>query len=919
MSETLDRFIAGLSFEPDDYQVTACQDLDDGAGVLVAAPTGAGKTVVGEYATDLALASGLKCFYTTPIKALSNQKFHDLVARHGEDQVGLLTGDVTINSEAPVVVMTTEVLRNMIYRNSHTLDTLGWVVLDEVHYLADRFRGPVWEEVILGLDPQVKIVGLSATVSNAEEFGEWLDEVRGDVRVVVSERRPVPLTQHVAVGRRLHDLFGDRRLTDVNPELISIAKEESRFQRDDSRRPRGRSGKGKRNVSYGSGRFGGASAQRRGRGGRDKPRGPRNQPSRIQVVRSLQRANLLPAIIFVFSRVGCDAAVSQLLNTDLVLTSQREARQLRRIAERHGEGLTDEERRAVGWNHFVAAFERGIAAHHAGLLPVLKAIVEEGFVAGLLKVVIATETLALGINMPARTVVLEKLVKYNGQTHADITPGEYTQLTGRAGRRGIDTQGHAVVCWQAGMDPRAVAGLASRRTYPLNSAFVPTYNMAVNLVGSMGREKARDLLEHSFAQFQTDRRLGGSAVRSRKTQSEIDAYLKAAHCEHGDFAEYARMREEIGELEHEQARLRKGERPSQVADSLSRLDSGDVIAVPSGPYAGWVVVVDPGTHGKRGKRPHPLVMTPGRTVIRLGHEDVDAPVKRVAGVTVPRHFHPGNQADRRSLGKALDRVLDGLGQPVIQPKRPEVDAELAERIRELRARMRQHPCHSCPDRESHARFAERAMRLSRRSERELAKARAKATSIATQFERIVLVLEALGYLGEGGQDVTDAGRMLSGIYSELDLVTAEAIRRGVFDKLDYPQLAAVLSTIVHESRPGDRGHLHRMPDHGSESAESQLRAVRAEIGLLERDHRIERPRDLDIGFAEMAYAWAAGAGLETVLDDMSAGDFVRRVRQVCDLAGQIAHAGVSEELAHTCRQVVGTMQRGVVTMDREEE
>ena len=208
MSETLDRFIAGLSFEPDDYQVTACQDLDDGAGVLVAAPTGAGKTVVGEYATDLALASGLKCFYTTPIKALSNQKFHDLVARHGEDQVGLLTGDVTINSEAPVVVMTTEVLRNMIYRNSHTLDTLGWVVLDEVHYLADRFRGPVWEEVILGLDPQVKIVGLSATVSNAEEFGEWLDEVREDVRVVVSERRPVPLTQHVAVGRRLHDLFG---------------------------------------------------------------------------------------------------------------------------------------------------------------------------------------------------------------------------------------------------------------------------------------------------------------------------------------------------------------------------------------------------------------------------------------------------------------------------------------------------------------------------------------------------------------------------------------------------------------------------------------------------------------------------------------------------------------------------------------
>ena len=917
MSETLDRFIAGLSFEPDDYQVKACQDLDDGAGVLVAAPTGAGKTVVGEYATDLALASGLKCFYTTPIKALSNQKFHDLVTRHGEDQVGLLTGDVTINSEAPVIVMTTEVLRNMIYRNSHTLDTLGWVVLDEVHYLADRFRGPVWEEVILGLDPRVKIVGLSATVSNAEEFGEWLDEVRGDVRVVVSERRPVPLVQHVAVARRLYELFDSRRPTEVNPELTSIAKEEARFQRDDYRRPRGRSGKGKRSVSYGTGRFGGASAQRRGRGGR--PRGPRNQTSRIQVVRSLHKVNLLPAIIFVFSRSGCDAAVSQLLNTDLVLTSQQEARQLRRIAQRRGEGLTDEERRAVGWNHFMAAFERGIAAHHAGLLPVIKAIVEEGFVAGLLKVVVATETLALGINMPARTVVLEKLVKYNGQTHADITPGEYTQLTGRAGRRGIDTQGHAVVCWQPGMDPRAVAGLASRRTYPLNSTFVPTYNMAVNLVGSMGREKARDLLEHSFAQFQIDRRLGGSAVRNRQTQADIEAYLKAAHCERGDFTVYARLRENIRELEHEQARLRKVELPSQVADSLSSLDPGDIIAVPSGRHAGWVVVVDPGTHGTRGQRPRPLVMTPDRTVIRLGHQDIDAPVTRVAGVKVPRHFHPENQADRRCLGKAFDRVLEGLGRPVVKPRRAAVDAELSDQITELRSQMKAHPCHSCPDRESHARFAERAMRLRRRSERELTKARAKATSIATQFERIVLVLEALGYLGTGGDTVTDAGRMLSGIYSELDLVTAEAIRRGVFDGLDCPQLAAVLSTIVHESRPGDRGHLHRMPDGKSEAAESQLRAVRAEIGLLERDHRIERPRDLDIGFAEASYAWAAGAGLDTVLDDMSAGDFVRRVRQVCDLAGQIAHAGVGENLAHTCRQVVGAMQRGVVTMDREED
>ncbi|MEA5637365.1 MAG: DEAD/DEAH box helicase, partial [Cutibacterium granulosum] len=435
----LSRFASTYSFELDDYQLQGCHHLDEGAGVLVAAPTGAGKTVVGEYATFLALESGLKCFYTTPIKALSNQKYHDLVARYGADSVGLLTGDASVNSEAPIVVMTTEVLRNMIYAGSSTLVGLGWVVMDEVHYLADRFRGPVWEEVILGLDPTVRLVALSATVSNAEEFGEWLDEVRGDVRVVVSEERPVPLSQHVAVRGGLIDLF-DPQGDDVNPELTRLARQESRYHRDDARRPRGRSGRGRKTVSYGSGRFGGASMSRnrrgntdrgharnggqgkdRGRGqwgrGQDRERAPRNSPSRGQVVRALRRSRLLPAIIFIFSRKGCEAAVHQLATQDIVLTSEYEAGQIRQIAESYGDSLGVEERRALGWDVFVSHLERGLAAHHAGLLPVQKAVVEEAFVRGLLKVVVATETLALGINMPARTVVLEKLVKYNGQTH----------------------------------------------------------------------------------------------------------------------------------------------------------------------------------------------------------------------------------------------------------------------------------------------------------------------------------------------------------------------------------------------------------------------------------------------------------------------------------------------------------------------
>lgn len=923
VSTTLDRFRASLSFPLDDYQVQACRHLDEGAGVLVAAPTGAGKTVVGEYATELALARGSKCFYTTPVKALSNQKFHDLVARHGADQVGLLTGDVSVNSEAPLVVMTTEVLRNMIYARSRTLHGLGWVVMDEVHYLGDRFRGPVWEEVILGLDPQVRLVGLSATVSNAEEFGQWLDEVRRDVRVVVSERRPVPLDQHMAVRREVLDLF-EPGGHDVNHELVELARQESRLHRDDARRPRGRSGRGRRTVTHGSGRFGGASAPR---GGKDSRQGPRLTPSRTQVVRALRRADLLPAIVFVFSRAGCDAAVRQLAGADIVLTSQSQARRLREIAERHGAQLTDEERRAIDWDHFVASFERGVAAHHAGLLPVVKAIVEEGFVKGLLKVVVATETLALGINMPARTVVIEKLVKYNGQAHVDLTPGEYTQLTGRAGRRGIDVEGHAVVCWQPGIDPRAVAGLASRRTYPLTSAFVPTYNMAVNLVATMGRDRARQLLEHSFAQFQIDRRVEATARRAGTGEdaTAVEEYLAAAHCERGDFTSYARLREEVSRAEAELARLRRGSRADEIADSLSALGPGDVVAVPAGEHRGWALVIDPDSRGgrRRGGRggarmPRPLAMVEGRSVVRLGPEDLTAPVHRVAGLHVPRSFHPGDATARRRLGRQFDEVVAGLGEPP-SPTAPRIDPHLAETVADLRRRIREHPCHSCPDRETHARFAERAMRLQRRHEEALAKARARSTSISTRFDRICLVLESLGYLEPGGQAVSHTGRTLARIYAELDLVLAEAVREGVLEGLDAPQLAAVLSTLVHESRPADRHRPARMPDRPSEAAESALRAVRASVARLERDHRLDPPRDLDIGFAWTAWAWASGAGLETVLDEgTGAGDFVRRIRQVADLAGQLARAVDDEELARTCRQVVGALQRGVVAMDAEE-
>ena len=509
-------FLLTFDFEFDPFQISACHAVEDGKGVLVAAPTGAGKTVVGEFAAYFALQAGKKCFYTTPIKALSNQKYSEFVAKFGEDRVGLLTGDTSINGEADILVMTTEVLRNMLYAGSNTLTNLGCVVMDEVHYLADKFRGAVWEEVLIHLMESVQVISLSATVSNAEEFGEWLGEVRGDTEVIVSEIRPIPLFQHVLIGSRLLDLF--EQPGRINPEILQREREAIR-----------RSSLGR---------------NRRGRFAE-----PSDRMSRADIIEKLQRENLLPAITFIFSRVGCDAAVKQCLHAGLRLTSPEERVEIRQTALRYTQNIAEEDLEVLGFEEWLTALERGIAAHHAGLLPSFKGAVEDLFQRGLVKAVFATETLALGINMPARTVVLEKLIKFNGEAHVPITPGEYTQLTGRAGRRGIDIEGNAVIQWSPTVDSASAAGLASTRTYPLRSSFSPTYNMAINLISRFGRETARRSLESSFAQFQADRAVVGLTRQIRKNETLIAELMKDAQCHLGDFSEYARLRRSIKEVE----------------------------------------------------------------------------------------------------------------------------------------------------------------------------------------------------------------------------------------------------------------------------------------------------------------------------------------------------------------------------------
>jgi ATP-dependent RNA helicase HelY len=924
---TLSDFTAELGFSLDAFQVEACEAVEEGAGVLVCAPTGAGKTVVGEFAVHKALSEGRKAFYTTPIKALSNQKYTDLVARYGPAKVGLLTGDNAINGDAPVVVMTTEVLRNMLYADSPALADLGYVVMDEVHYLADRFRGAVWEEVIIHLPDSVALISLSATVSNAEEFAEWLVTVRGHTKVVVSEVRPIPLWQHMLVGSRVFDLFAlrpaahaaeleetprgrstrERGAAVVDPELVRYVKEQER-----------------RYDAWSGG--GGGS-----RGGfSHKPR--YRPPARPEVVERLDRAGLLPAITFVFSRNGCDAAVHQCLGSGMRLTDETERSAIAEVIDRRTGALPEEDLHVLGFWEWREGLLAGFAAHHAGLVPAFKEAVEECFVRGLVKAVFATETLALGINMPARSVVLERLVKWNGEAHVDVTPGEYTQLTGRAGRRGIDIEGHAVVVWAPGVDPTLVAGLASTRTYPLRSSFRPSYNMAVNLVGSFGRARARELLASSFAQFQADRSVVGLARSAARHEADAQRLAKEMHSDAGDVAGYARLRAEISERERALSRDSQAKRRLEASESLAALRAGDVIRVPSGRRQGLAVVLDPGVTEL--VEPRPLVLTEDKWAGRLSAVDFPSPVTALARVRVPKNFNHRSPHARRDLASTLRsaRVENDLGARRTKGRSAASDDPV---LADLRHAVRAHPVHSLPDREERVRAAERWLRELRGAEALHRQMAERTGSLTRQFDRTCDVLEELGYLvpetaGGGAEPaaeepveerplVTDAGRRLARIWAETDLLTAECLRAGVFRGLTPAELAACVSALVFEARRDAPGQ-PAVPAGKVAGAIAEMRRVRARLQDVEVDHEVPLTRDLDLGFVWAAFRWADGQTLDRVLagaeqagTELSGGDFVRWARQLVDLLDQLAKVA-DEPLAGVARAAVGRVRRGVVAV-----
>lgn len=829
--EPIKRYLADLPFDPDPFQVEALLSVGEGRSVVVTAPTGAGKTVVAEGSIAAAVATGQRAFYTTPIKALSNQKFADLRSVYGEDSVGLLTGDNVVNGDAPIVVMTTEVLRNMIYEGSHALAGLGVVILDEVHYLADRSRGSVWEEVIIHLPRAVPLVCLSATIANPEEFTNWIRERRGDTDLVVEHTRPVPLTTMF--------MWRDRYEGGASVMLPM-------FTRD-----------GRPNSTISKMMQSSKSRHRR-----------LSTPRRTDVVEHLASEGLLPVIYFLFSRQGCDQTAQQIAHSSLRLTTADERSEIHEIVERRVGHLSEEDLTVLGYQGWLENLKRGAAAHHAGLVPAFKETVEELFLKGLVKLVAATETLALGINMPARTVVLDSLSKYTGDGHELLQPSDFTQLTGRAGRRGIDTEGTAVVLYSPYVPFDRATGIAGAGSNPLRSSFSPTYNMAVNLIARYSEADATELLAASFANFARDTRTDQLAENLRERQGDLATFRSAAECERGDIWEF----------------YDGSSHPAGPALDRQSLKPGAVVSFGSRTF----LLANRSWGGG-----HPKLEFIDETGRKSSMRSRDLPRSaELAGfLALPKPVRVSDAAYRSELAVMLETFI-----PDDEP-RPLFFAADEKDIA------------TCPELDKHIAWADRARRAQREIDRlERRLARTGPDDVVVRFAALRRVLEEMGYVD--GWNLTDRGRTLRTVYNELDLLLAEAMRTGVLDALEPPEFAAAMSLFTFETRGADAplrpqaAFIHPILE--------RVETLHNSIIDIEQTHGLDEQRQVDPGFVDVIHGWTSGHELDEIFDDddVRAGDFVRATRQLLDLLRQVrdgfaAHRQVASD-------AIRAIDRGIV-------
>ena len=863
---------ARYTFPIDRFQADAFDSLDRGDHVVVAAPTGSGKTVVAEYGIAMARAAGHRAFYTAPIKALSNQKYRDLVAIHGEDAVGLLTGDNAINGDAPIVVMTTEVLRNMIYGRSRALHDLGLVVLDEVHFLQDTYRGPVWEEVIIHLPQRVRLVCLSATVSNVSELAEWITTVRGSTTAIVERQRPVELKNEYLVSDQERDRL------QLLPVFVDGRPNRDALQLDEAARP-------------GLRRRGGGD----GRSGRGRRVGP---PGRVETVELLDQRRMLPAIFFIFSRAQCDAAAKACLDAGLKLTSADERTAIRRIIANRLGNLESADLDVLGYAQFVAQLDIGVAAHHAGMVPPMKEVVEECFIEGLVKVVFATETLAVGINMPARSVVIEKLTKFTGEHHQQLTPGEYTQLTGRAGRRGIDNIGYAVVLWSPWVRFDEVAELAGSTAFHLRSAFRPTYNMAANLIRTYTSEEAHHLLNLSFAQYQADRDIVRLEARLDRLRVKVIELRREAVSDFGDIEDYRRRRAEAADRRSADRSRRAGE----LDELIGSLRPGAIIDIAAPKHRGPVVLLAT-AHRKGGVRL--TVVNSGGHDLSIAVDDLEQVPALVGSIQLPGGFAPQRRDWRNEVAKRLRQA---------KIRRPATKHTARRASGQASSNTGIHPVENDPDLRAKLRAAADADRVAREITDTERRVSGKTRTLGQDFDRVLDVLRTYGYVDVDAWELTDGGEMLARTFHECDLLVTEIVRAGLLDGLGPADLAALVSVVVYEHRSPEPAGTPWFSSPEVRDRWRRIAAISEELQAQERAVGLAEHRSPDATFAAVAHAWVAGEGFAEVVSDeeLTGGDFVRTVKQLIDLLRQLSLIAPAPDTRRAAAAAAEAAFRGVV-------
>ncbi|MGB0562876.1 MAG: DEAD/DEAH box helicase [Spirulinaceae cyanobacterium] len=861
-------------FKLDDFQEQAIAALNTSQSVVVCVPTGSGKTLIGEYAIYRALATQKRVFYTTPLKALSNQKFRDFCEQFGPDNVGILTGDTSVNRDAAVLVMTTEIFRNMLYGTpigqvGTSLEHVETVVLDECHYMNDSQRGTVWEESIIYCPPQVQLAALSATVANASDLADWIAQVHGPTRLIESDFRPVPLEFHFSTLKGLFPLLNPEK-TRLNPRL----------------KPKG--GKAKQRLRK------------------------EDCPSVRKTVKQLQAREMLPAIFFIFSRRGCDKAIEQV--DDLPLVSGAEAAELTRRVEEF-----------LAWNPTAARagqvepLMRGIAAHHAGILPAWKGFVEELFQLGLVKVVFATETLAAGINMPARTTVISAISKRTDRGHRLLKAAEFLQMAGRAGRRGMDEQGYVVTAQTRFEGAKDAASLAMKTAEPLVSQFTPTYGMVLNLLQTHSIEEVKELLERSFAQYIATRKLQPEKQAIAELTTELAKLdMALAPIPPQQLTAYEKLNQR---LKAEQKLLQtltqqaRQVRQQAIADALDYTELGQVLwlkppkkdAPPQQASLVAAIPVEKDTVYLCLTATNQWLTVPTTGVLAVGYGLVPQNLLDLLTPPLglkPNQPHPGDEHSA-PVAEAIPE------EPFTPEEAPEVIAQ-SERLGKVQTELEEHPLNQWGKpgklvKQHHQRLTVQKQLRDRQSQY-----KEHQTHHWQAFLNLVKVLKAF----EGLEDhvPTALGQAAAALRGDNELWLGLVLMSGELDDLDPPDLAAAVYTLISEPPRSDRW-THYLPPEPLLLKMAKLLPLRKELIKCQYRYKVALPvwlEDETLDFCGIISNWVLGASWEELCDhtNFDEGDLVRMLRRTVDFLSQIPHVpGVNSELKQNAKRALDLMFR----------